>query len=105
MALAKVSDFSTFDPSLVGRRTVIFPSGRLCDTKISPFGATRITRAPAKSVAKGATEKPGMAFSAASAGFGTTFDRLAAVGVSSGAATSSGEILRIRPGVSPCQSP
>ena len=102
---AKVSVDAALSPSLLARITLILPSGRLCETKMSPFGATRNTRAPVTPVAKGSTLNPGMDLSAASAGFGTTLERLAEDGVSSGAATSSGRILRIMPGLSICQSP
>src|ERR1700733_12359242 len=52
------------------RMTITLPSGRLRERKISPFGATRITRAPSIPVTKGATEKPGIVLSTASAGLG-----------------------------------
>src|ERR1019366_10591489 len=56
-------------------------------------------------VANGSTVKPSGTLMAASAGLGTTLDRLAAVGVSSDLGRSAGVILRVTPGASECQSP
>src|ERR1039457_1686776 len=50
------------------RMTTMRPSGRLSATKMSPFGAMRITRAPGRPRANGCTEKPGTVCDGARAG-------------------------------------
>ena len=95
--------FSALLPSADGRSTMMRP---VCVSlrMMSPLGATRIARAPGRSLANTSTLKPAGTESFALAGLSMNFGKLLADGVSYGAGSLARSTRCLRPGKSFFQS-
>src|SRR6185503_4870876 len=93
---------ATLAPSADGLSTLMRPCPDSA-MKMSPFGATRITRGPSTSRVKTSILNPGGSFNEASPGFATTAGKSRAEGVANGAGSPATLMRCVRPGASSCQ--
>src|SRR6185503_12019680 len=93
---------ATLAPSADGLSTLMRPCPDSA-TKMSPFGATRITRGPSTSRVKTSILNPCGSFNDASPGFATMAGNSRAEGVEKGAGSPATLMRCVRPGASSCQ--
>src|SRR6185436_13783334 len=100
--VAYTVELATVAPSADGFSTLMRPCPDSA-TKMSPFGATRMTRGPSTSRVNTSILNPGGSFSVASPGFGWMAGKSRAEAVANGAGSLATSMRCVRPGASSCQ--